>query len=57
MGFFSLYVAIIFLISAIAFPGFRPYRSNKNDNLPVINNLKELKVKYVCADRSPLDRS
>lgn len=24
-AFFSLYVAIIFLISAIAFPGFRPY--------------------------------
>ena len=50
-AFFSLIVAIIFLISAIAFPGFRPYRSNKN-NLPKINNLKELKVKYMFAARA-----
>lgn len=31
-AFFSLYVAIIFLISAIAFPGFRPYKGEEAEN-------------------------
>lgn len=42
-AFFSLYVAIIFLISAIAFPGFKPYNSNKNVKLEGMNNFLKCK--------------